>query len=124
MITIEDLLASGFRKHSCGKPSVKTLYQKCVRDPSTNAKLYFINVHEWNFEGLTATRDRGLRTLELLQAANRFSVECRMYTDDTVMGSFDLNFILDGNWTVEKLLSSYEKAYIRMRCVPDKHNND
>lgn len=116
MITAQDLISNGFVKsvYPAMPPGTIALYQKKVEgpfgfcQPGKLQTLYFINVWEW--------RDNSFNPF-----ITRFSCEARMYVDS--QESFDLNFIVDPVHVVEDILGFYRRAYTKLGCCPDLHNN-
>jgi len=117
-ITAAMLEKAGYRSSSARHKGeyCTALYQKTVRGgpgdyPGDTKKLYFINFYLWDFTRAPAMGPTGHKSV---------SVECRMYTEKA---SFDLDYFVERNDTISKIEKFYADAYVRMGCVPDKHNN-
>lgn len=113
MISEKSLVEAGFKKEhpaACNvKPGTCGLYQ--LRVKRGTEVLYFINVWQWDFNGLIPEDSR---------ERYRWSIDARLYTE---RDSFDLNLMYEPDQhDPESIKSWYLQVYQVLDCVPDPHN--
>ena len=112
MITKNTLLAAGYHSFPPHKDAYCTGgLQKAVYDANDRLKLYFITVYFWTFPRVTPE----------VQANNSVSLDVHLYLPGGK--TVGVNYFVDKDTTLDEIESFYAKAYDRLGCVPDPHNN-
>lgn len=108
MITVEKLLAAGYKRYASSRVYTTNLYQKWIY--SGSVKLYAINIYEYSHRSLAGTA---------------FVAEASFYICDWVDPDRPWFIVQMHEATnLENVELFFETAYERMNFVPDIHNQD
>lgn len=119
MITIENLIAAGYKPFKHHEVVCDELgYQKVFRG-AAGEKLYFVQMYFWYFSK---------HFPRYASTDNRLSCEARLYLPENnpLGGSpgFDLKMSLSNDASIAAVEAFYAKVFNVLDCVPDLHNND
>jgi hypothetical protein len=103
MITIQDLVKSGYQKFDDSlkkesKPYYRGTYQLCVRDEI--GKKYFINIEHWNFPSAGIDQDS-------------FHAHCQFNSHSTNSPTFDASLFVS-NLEIKQVEAWYENLWLKL----------
>lgn len=104
-ITKSQLLEAGYKTYPTGRDPkyCNELFQKTIR--KDDKKLYFINFYYYTFP----------------TGHSSWDVEVMLYLSEE--DYFQLNFMVRDFHELIFVESFYQKAYEKLGCIPDAHNN-